>query len=123
MCAHERIPENGAKRRVNSPSHHVQLHKRVRWRRHEAEEPVADEAGDVPEGEGAEHERREGADAQPDDGRLREVMAGALVGARCPTMVGALRVCYLRYSSLRLGLDLTFSLLKRVREADHVSTS
>ena len=57
------------------------------------------------------------------DGRLREVMAGALVGARCPTMVGALRVCYLRYSPLRLGLDLTFSLLKRVREADHVSTS
>ena len=35
----------------------------------------------------------------------------------------ALRVCYLRYSPLRLGLDLTFSLLKRVREADHVSTS
>ena len=56
------------------------------------------------------------------DGRLREVMAGALVGARCPTMVGALRVCYLEYSALRLGGDLIFKLLKRIVAAEVISS-
>ena len=51
------------------------------------------------------------------DARLQEVMAGALAGVRSRAVVDALRVCYLKYSPLRLGGDLIFILLKRVREA------
>ena len=53
--------------------------------------------------------------AATDEGdRLKLVLLGSFVGARCQPVADALRVCYEEYSPLRFGGDIIFRVLKRV---------
>jgi len=62
-----------------------------------------------------EQQQQQDSSANDDEeGRLLQVLKGALVGASCDPVVEALKMCYLDYSPLRLGGDVIFKLLGRV---------